>query len=347
VLLAWVGVIIVVGAMTAAMGTGYSSSFGDFHSESTQGFDLLKEGFGDKAGGQTGTVVFVSDKGIDDPAARGTITTFVDGANKIKGLKVTSPYDNPEQVARQGPLSGKLAYADVQFDSSLEDFNDIQAVAKKVKALVPAAEADGLRVELGGQAFADFHPPESEVIGLGFAVIILILAFGSVLAMGLPIGMAVAGIATGVMVVGLVSNFLTMPDFTSTIAVMLGLGVGIDYALFIVTRFREDLHKGMEAEAAAGHALDTAGRAVLFAGTTVIISVLGMIVMGLGFIRGLGVGAAIAVTFTLIASMTLLPALLGFAGDRLEVTRRRGLVAAVLVAVSLVGIGLGFSAAAF
>jgi RND superfamily putative drug exporter len=344
VLAIWIGAIVLVGAVGGAVGTAYSSSFGDFHSEGTRGFDLIEEGFGGQSAGERATIVFVSESGIDTPKARASIEAMLTKVAALDGISVVSPFDAPDQVARQGRYAGKLAYAGVEFDKSIDDFGRITKLGAKVRDMVPAAERSGLRVELGGQAFAEFHPPESEVIGLGFAIIILILAFGSVLAMGLPIGMAVAGIASGITVVGIVSNLITMPDFTPTLGVMIGLGVGIDYALFIVTRFREDLHRGMEPERAAGHALDTAGRAVLFAGTTVVISVLGMVVMGLGFIRGLGIGAALAVTFTLIASITLLPALLGFAGDKLEVTRRRGLIAAGFVAVALIGIGLGIPA---
>ena len=116
-----------------------------------------------------------------------------------------------------------------------------------------------------------------------------------------------------------------MPDFATTLGVMIGLGVGIDYALFIVTRYREDLHAGASTEDATVIAIDTAGRAVLFAGTTVVISLLGMLLMGLAFITGLAIGAASVVAVTTIASLTLLPALLGFAGDRVELTRWRGL----------------------
>ena len=260
----------------------------------------------------------------------------------MEGLSVAGPTEHPEQVAAAGPLAGQLAFATVNFPSDI-DFSDAAELGDDVKDLLPAAEAAGVRVELGGQIFAEFEPPESETLGIGFAVVILILAFGSVVAMGLPIGMALAGIGAGVAMVGIVSNLVSMPDFTTTLAVMLGIGVGIDYALFIVTRYREDLHKGMAPEEAAGHALDTAGRAVLFAGTTVVISVLGMLVMGVGFIQGIGIGAAIAVVFTVLASMTLLPALLGFAGDKLEVTRRGGLITAGLVALGLVGQGLGFT----
>ena len=191
----------------------------------------------------------------------------------------------------------------------------------------------GLQVELGGQVFAEFEPPSSEVLGLAFAIIILILAFGSVLAMGLPIGTALAGIIVGSIIAGLLSNLLSMPDFASIIGIMIGLGVGIDYALFIVTRYRENVHHGASGETATAVAIDTAGRAVVFAGITVVISLLGMLVMGVAFVSGLAIGAAVVVAMTAVASITLLPALLGFAGSRVELTRWRGLIAAGLVAV--------------
>ena len=125
---------------------------------------------------------------------------------------------------------------------------------------------------------------------------------------------------------------------------MIGLGVGIDYALFIVTRFRENLHKGHSIEPSTLIAMDTAGRAVLFAGTTVVISLMGMLIMQLAFVSGLAIGAAVVVLMTMIASLTLLPALLGFAGSRIELTRWRGLIAAGLVALALIGVGLGIPA---
>jgi RND superfamily putative drug exporter len=182
---------------------------------------------------------------------------------------------------------------------------------------------------------------------LAFAIVILIFAFGSVLAMGLPIGTAFGGIAAGVLVVTLVSNLLTMPDFATTLGVMIGLGVGIDYALFIVTRYREARHRGRDCAAATAESINTAGRAVLFAGTTVVISLLGMLIMGVGFMNGMAVGASITVLFTMIASVTLLPALLGFVGERVEVTRWRGVIAAGLVALALVGVGLKQNALLF
>jgi putative drug exporter of the RND superfamily len=341
---AWLAAIVALGAVSAGVGGSYRESFDDFESEATRGFDLLERGFGGTAAGENiGSIVFTAEQGVDDPEVRSAITDLFAAVEDLGGpdgdVAVVDPYENPMQVAP----GGDLAFARVQLPGNIS-FSDAQAYAEDIREHIPAV--DGVEVLLGGQVFAEFEPPDSEVLGIGFAIVILILAFGSVLAMGLPIGMALGGIAAGVAVVGLVSNLLPMPDFTTTLAVMLGLGVGIDYALFIVTRFREDLHKGMAPDDAAGHAIDTAGRAVLFAGTTVVISVLGMLVMGLGFIRGIGVGAAIPVVATLVASITLLPALLGLAGDRLEVTRRRGIIAAGLVAAALVGVGLGFDALA-
>jgi RND superfamily putative drug exporter len=227
-----VGLIVVLGAVSGA-GERLFVELRDFHSEATRGFDLPEDGFGGNSAGERGTIVFVADDGVDTPKAKAAITAMVGDVSKIKGLTVSSPLDHPQQIAQQGPLAGKLAYATVEFDRTIDDFASIQAMGKKVVALGPEAEASGIRVEFGGQVFASFEPPDSEVLGLGFAIVILILAFGSVLAMGLPIGVAIAGIASGVMVVGLLSNALAMPDFTSTLAVMIGLGVGIDYALFI------------------------------------------------------------------------------------------------------------------
>ncbi len=186
--------------------------------------------------------------------------------------------------------------------------------------------------------------PSSELLGLAFAIIVLIFAFGSVLAMGLPVGIALAGIGLGTILAGFLSHVLSIPDFASTIAVMLGLGVGIDYALFIVTRYRENLHNGASTEDATIVALDTAGRAVAFAGTTVVISLLGMLLMNLSFITGLAASAATVVAVTAVASLTLLPALLGFAGERVEVTRWRGLIGALLLAIGLVGAALAIPA---
>jgi RND superfamily putative drug exporter len=252
---------------------------------------------------------------------------------------VESPYgEGGEQlVAGEGPDAGRIAYANVEMPEDV-DFGRAGEIRDQILEDLP--EIEGLRVELGGFIFAEFEEPSSELLGLAFAIIILIVAFGSVLAMGLPIGVALFGIGIGTAIITLLSNVMTIPDFATFLGIMIGLGVGIDYALLIVTRVREQLHAGHGVRDAVGIGIDTAGRAVLFAGMTVVISMLGMLLIGITFVSGLAIGAASVVAITVLASLTLLPALLGFAGERIELTRRRGLIAAVLVAVALVGVAL-------
>jgi RND superfamily putative drug exporter len=186
-----------------------------------------------------------------------------------------------------------------------------------VKAMPKPA---GLQVELGGDVVAraiQQKPAATELVGLLAAIAILFIAFGSLLAMGLPVLTAVFGVGVGAVFVTLLSHALVMPDFAPQLAFMIGLGVGIDYALFIVTRYRQGLHDGLDPEAATVLALTTSGRAVLFAGCTVIIALLGMFLMGVSFIYGLALSASLAVLMVMLASVTLLPAILGFSGMKL------------------------------
>jgi len=343
--LAWVLVLVLVGALSGAAGGGFTTKFSLPNVESSRGLDIVGKHFGDAGGGRGGTIVFKSDRPVTDPDIQSAMSAFFDNVAKVKRLTVVSPYGpgGAFQLARQGPEAGKIAFARVEVPRNFS-VEDGALATKEVKALDP--HVPGVQIEYGGQIFGEFAAPSSEVLGLAFAIVILILAFGSVLAMGLPVGTAVGGIGLGVTLVTLLSNVITMPDFTTTLAVMIGLGVGIDYALFIVTRYREGLHAGLGTEDAVGLAINTAGRAVLFAGTTVVISLLGMLLMNLEFVRGLAIGAALTVLMTMAASITLLPAMLGFAGHRLEVTRWRGMIAAGLVAIALLGVGLKVKAMA-
>ena len=342
VALLWLAVLIAGGALSGMIGTAYSSEFALPDVESRRGFDILDDHFADSsAGGEGGTIVFRAEQGVDDPEVQQEMTAYFDEVAQIEGITVVSPYseEGAQQIAAQGPEAGKIAYAQIGLprDTTLEE---AATISTEIREAMP--EVPGVQIEIGGALLAEFEVPSSELLGLAFAIIVLILAFGSVLAMGLPIGIALAGIGVGTILAGLLSHVLSIPDFATTVAVMLGLGVGIDYALFIVTRYRENLHKGASVEDATVVALDTAGRAVAFAATTVVISLLGMLLMGLSFITGLAGAAAVVVFVTAVASLTLLPALLGFAGERVEVTRWRGLIAALLVAVGLAGVALAF-----
>ena len=333
----WVAVAALVFGTVATIGPAFDGAFEIPESESRDGFDALDRYFGGLGSGQSGSIVFRSDSGVDDTAVREAMQAMFAAVGQIDGLLVVSPYDGP-QGAAQISADGRLAFASITVSEEI-DFTAASLIGEEIAALAP--ELDGLQVEIGGQILGAFEPPESEFIGLAFAVIVLIVAFGSVLAMGLPLAIAVAGVGIGLGLVILVSHVTTVPDFATTIGAMIGLGVGIDYALIIVTRYREGLAAGRTPEAAAVTAMDTAGRSVIFAGVTVVVSLLGMLLMGLAFISGLGISAAITVAVTMIASVTLLPALLGFARERVEVTAWYALAAAGLISAGLLGVGLG------
>jgi RND superfamily putative drug exporter len=343
VVVAWVAALVFGGAALSGVGTSSRSGFELPDVESKRGTDILDEHFGGVGAGFGGSVVFAADQGVDDPEVEAAMSEAFERIADIPGLTVTSPYsdEGARQISPAGPEAGRIAYATIDLPPEVTQ-EEAADFADQIRGDLP--QLDGVQIELGGEIFADFEAPSSEAIGVGLAIVILILAFGSVLAMGLPIGVALAGIGVGSILAGLLGHIVAMPDFASILGVMIGLGVGIDYALFIVTRFRENLHAGHDIERSTVIAMDTAGRAVLFAGTTVVISLLGMLLMNVSFISGLAIGTAAVVAMTLIASLTLLPALLGFAGARVETTRWRGLIAAGLVAVALVGIGLGATA---
>ncbi|MCU0309653.1 MAG: MMPL family transporter [Acidimicrobiales bacterium] len=342
VVVAWVVVLVGANALTGFVGRDFSQDIGLPSVESKAGLDLLDAEFGGQGAGESGTIVVQAARGIDDPSVRGPMEAYLARVDAIPGVDVSSPYTsgNERQVAPAAGGDGQVAYAAVEIIDAETDVGT-DRLAEEITADAP--EVDGLTVEYGGMMFATFEPPASELLGLAFAIVILILAFGSVLAMGLPIGVALAGVGVGAALIGLLSNVATVPEFATTLGVMIGLGVGIDYALFIVTRYREQLRAGHPVGEAIAIAIDTSGRAVAFAGLTVVISLLGMLLMGISFVSGLGLGAASVVAVTMVASLTLLPALLGFAGPRVERTRWRGLVAAGLVAVALVGAALRIS----
>lgn len=369
VVIIWLVVLVAGGALSGAIGSNFSTELSLPDVESKRGFDVLESEMGGVGTGIEGNLVIESPDGFEDPAVREGVEAYLAEIEELPDVSVTSPFaaeetdpssplvqwllsgtEDPasllqlsagnERIATQGEAAGTIAYATIEVPSD-RDLEEVQKVGEEIIEMAP--ELDGVRFEYGGDLFQEFEAPESELLGLAFAIIILIAAFGSVLAMGLPIGVALAGIGVGSISLMLISNLYTMPDFATTLGIMIGLGVGIDYALFIVTRFREQLHAGHTVEESVAIAIDTSGRAVTFAGITVVISLLGMLLMGVSFVSGLGIGAATVVTITMIASLTLLPALLSYVGPRVEVTRWRGLIAAGLVALGLVGAGLKIS----
>ncbi len=316
VVAAWILVFIGISALSGSVGNAFSQSFSLEGSDSQVATDLLKANSPADSSFLSGDIVFKADGGVTDPAVQAKMSQVFSSITTLDGVaRVDSPYD--PTGARQIAPGGKIAYAAVHFDQGLR--NAPVATTTAVDKLVADAQGNGVQIELGGFAFAGEQGLGStELIGLAAAAVILLLAFGSVLAMGLPIMTALFGLGVGIGVVGLLSHATTVPEFAIQLASMIGIGVGIDYALFIVTRYRQGLSEGMDPERAVIRAIDTAGRAVLFAGITVVISLLGMLLMGISFVQGLGLSAAAVVLVTMLAALTLLPAVLGFTGRNID-----------------------------
>ena len=248
-----------------------------------------------------------------------SVRTQVDGAlarfARAPGVtSVTGPYQAASQISR----SGHIAFATIQFAAPSADIPNSEALALMQDARL--ASEHGTTFSLGGDVVDLAETPyggPTEGIGISAAAIVLLIAFGSLLAMGLPVLTAVFGIGSGLSLIALLGHVVPAPSFAPIVASMIGLGVGVDYALFIVTRFREALRSGQAPEDAVVTAMRTAGRSVLTAGTTVVIGMLGLLVLRQSLLNGVAVAAAATVAMTVLCSLTLLPAMLGFSGTRL------------------------------
>lgn len=221
-------------------------------------------------------------------------------------------------AAAQSPVSsdGSVAIASVTFSAGMDDVNT--ADAKKLLDLVKAANSDSVRIGASGDIlqFAGQEPPSSELFGILVAIVILLIAFGSIIAAGMPIVVAVIGLAAGQMLVLMVALFMDVATFAPTLAAMIGLGVGIDYALFVLNRYRQSVLVGHDPKQAALEAVNTAGRAVLFAGTTVIVALLGLFILRIGFFNGLALAAGVTVLMVMLSALWLLPAILSLLGTK-------------------------------
>ncbi len=348
VLALWVLAVVGVTAIAqgALGGDAFRTEFSLPDSESRQVIELLNAaapGTGDTIDGQ---IVFRTTTDVADGVANVAVKAVMEGLfDKIRAAVPTVALDSPYDVNSRGLINadGTTAIASLAFPNGSEA--EVVALATRIYSLgrdvaaTNPATADALIVEFGGDPFVTFSLPESELIGILAAVVILVIAFGSILAMGLSVGTAVLGLIGGVGLITVGSHVMMMPDFSLQIGGMIGLGVGIDYALFIVTRYREQLHLHGDPERATVVAIDSAGRAVLFAGITVVISLLGMFLMGLKFIYGLAIAGSLSVAVMVAASLTLLPALLGFTGKKIDQTSRAALIGLIAFAViSLFGV---------
>jgi RND superfamily putative drug exporter len=318
VVVAWIVLLAGLNVLGGAFAGETSDDFSLPDSESQRALEVLTAaGFAGQAGTQA-QIVFADPGGIARDQAQ--ITALLDGVRAgVADAEVTGPFD-PGGERLTAP-DGTVAYATVGLPE--RDADDLAADAARIEALRDTTAGGTLQVELGGSMFAaetssDASGPPAEAIGVLAAVVILLVAFGSVLAMGLPIVVGIFGAGCGMAAIMLAANVIELPGFAGAAAAMVAIGVGIDYALLVVTRYREALAGGADPATAVGIAASTAGRSVLFAGITVVLAVLGLLTMGLGLINGVAVGIAASVLMTMLAALTLLPALLGFAGRNID-----------------------------
>ncbi|HZQ35550.1 MAG TPA: MMPL family transporter, partial [Dehalococcoidia bacterium] len=316
VLAVWGAALVLLLVLAVPLGGSFASDFKLPGTESQKALDLLKSRFPAQSG-DSARIVFQAKAGIANPDVKARIDGVLSQAKTLGGVVgVQSPFDQNSQAVSQ---DGTIAFATLQYAKQADALpkSDVDELLK----LVDRSSGNGLTVEAGGQVVeaTETEPPgATEAIGLVAAIFILLIAFGSVVAMGLPLATALVGIGSAFALVAFSANFLSFPTFVTAFASMIGLGVGIDYALFIVTRFREGLHNGHSVEDAVVLAIGTAGRAVSFAGIVVAIALLGLIAVGIPFIAAVGIGASIVVAMAVLVALTLLPALLGFAGTRVD-----------------------------
>ncbi|MCC6382381.1 MAG: MMPL family transporter [Dehalococcoidia bacterium] len=318
VILCWAVALVALVALARTFGGSFEDDFKLPGSEAQKGLDLLKSRFPARAG-DASDLVFQAPGGVETPAVRQRIDALLADIATVPGVvSVESPYSQPSYVS----LDGTIARGVVHWDRL--GVNLPHSAINQFLKLTDATNGGGLRVEAGGRAVQAVEQPQfgSEIVGLLAAVVILFFAFGSVAAMGLPIGAALFGIGSGVAAVILLGSVYTFPGFTSQFVLMIGIGVGIDYSLIVVTRYREGLHTGHSIEDSVAMAVATSGRAVIFAGSVVAIAFFGLWAMGLPFIAAVGTASAIVVAAAVLVALTLIPALLSLIGrqiDRLHV----------------------------
>ncbi len=328
VVLGWIALIVAVNVLAQSAGTQYSNNFTLPNSDAQRAADLLQHSFPTQAGDRDQLVFRVSTGTVLDPAVRQHMSaTFAQIEHLPHVAGVVSPYAGPA-AGKAISANRQIAFATVVFDEKANLLPE--SAPERVVQIAESARQPGLQIELGGQAIEATQQEGfglSTAVGLLAAIVVLLLTFGSLLAMGLPIVTALFGLGTGLGAIALFTHIVDTPNFSSELAAMIGLGVGIDYSLFILTRFREAYIQpgpthGQVRESVV-QAMDTAGRAVLFAGTTVVIALLGMMLLGVDFLYGVAISASIGVLLVMLASLTLLPALLTIVGARLARPGRR------------------------
>ncbi|WP_443041937.1 MMPL family transporter [Streptomyces sp. B21-106] len=325
VIIAWLVALVTLQVIDRAVGGTFEDDFALSDTQSQKGLDVLEE-HDPQAGGYSAQIVMHDDKQALSALSSQMSTTVGDLQKLPHVLSAQNPLS--QSPTKVGPVSsdGKTGYITIRFDQQPNTLGD--AYLNGVDKAVQPLRAAGADVEYGGSLGELARPKANDFIseGIGFAVavVVLLIGFGSVLAAGLPLVTALIGVVGGLAVLGLLAAAFTFATVSPTLATMIGLGVGIDYALFLITRHRQSLIDGADPAEAAGHATATSGRAVLVSGTTVIIALAGLYASGVSFIGKLGVAAAVTVVSAVIGALTLVPAMLGLIGrgiDRWHVRR--------------------------
>ena len=327
VLLGWFLAVVAIIGLAQWAGSRLDNNFALGSSPSQQAQNLLASRFPSQEG-DSADVVLHSSSPLDSPANAAIIAQLARSLRPLADVSgVQSPL-GPGTASRQLSPDRRIGFVVVQFDTTAADL-PATAVQEVIDTATRFARP-GLQVALGGapvEQVVSAAPGSSEGIGLLAAIVVMLLAFGSVVAMGLPILTALLGVGIGYGILAALSHLITVPTFGPDIMIMVGLGVGIDYALFVVTRYRQALAQQHPPRDATIVALSTAGRAVLFAGGTVVIALLGLFVVGLPFMDGLAAATIVAVGLVLTAALTLLPAIFGFAGTAIDRLHIPGLLA--------------------
>ena len=321
VLALWLGALVLMGFGASALSGPTSDKFSIPGIESQQAIDLLNAKFPQaSAGGASARVVFQAPKGqrLTDHAAKAAVE---DTVSKLRNAPQVLSATDPFQAKMISP-DRTIAFSQVQYGKQASELTTADQDA--LKNAPAAARAAGLNVQIGGDALRQKIGQDStEVISLGIALVVLAITFGSLIAAGLPLLTAIIGVGLGMLGITAATGLISMSSSTPTLALMLGLAVGIDYALFIVSRYRHELTEGRTSEEAAARATGTAGSAVVFAGLTVLIALVGLSVVGIPFLTQMGLAAAATVGVAVVIALTLLPALLGFAGRKVLGRRSR------------------------
>lgn len=323
----WIPLAIVLAFASLKVGPAFETSMNLPSSEAREVIDILTE-INPNQAGISSQIVVNSPQGFSDAQFVAALSQGFSQIDAIENVDLISPFVLTDQISKEGTI----AYATVNVPRM--NLGEREPFVNQITSIMEPIAINGVQVEYGGDLFAVFPIPESESLGLLAAIIILVLAFGSVLAMGLPIGTALLGLIVASSIVTIASNLVSMPDAATSMVAMIGIGVGIDYALFIVTRFREALHDGHNLENAILEAINTSGRAVIFAGLTVIIALLGLLSINLEFVSGFAIAMSIGVATMMIASVTLLPSLLAMVGNKIDETTRAALLGLTAFVVS-------------